>query len=220
MAGFVPDSKSQSWNTPAWILEAARQAFGVPQIDLDPCSNETSIVGARVSFCLPENDGLQNFWDYDTIFVNPPFGTSRMHAASRSFVDAKQWKALAKEERMEYRVSNVGTWLTRCMLASHDYGSQVIALVPATPETQGWRVAVWKLGSGICFPGKRIAFLDPATGKPAKQVIPKPMALIYWSGSQGDAGFLRFKKAFRKHGAVVPVGHTLERAERYFDLAA
>jgi DNA N-6-adenine-methyltransferase Dam len=225
MAGFVPDSKSQSWNTPAWILAAARDAFGVSQIALDPCSNASSIVGAAREYRLPKNDGLVDSWDEPTIWVNPPFGTTRMHRDRSHFCDAKAWRFLSKKERAEYRVTNVGHWLYRCDSAgsragaSQATGSQVIALVPATPETLGWRVSVWKHASGICFPYRRLKFLGP-DGKEAKQVIPKPMALIYWSGSASDAGFLRFEKAFARIGAVIPVGQTLERAKRYFDLAA
>jgi predicted RNA methylase len=79
MAGFIPDSLSQDWCTPTWILDAVRAAFGVSQIDLDPCSNDTSLVNARVEYKVPQNDGLQDPWDFQTIFVNPPFGTSKMH---------------------------------------------------------------------------------------------------------------------------------------------
>ena len=42
-------------------------------IDLDPCSNEHSMVDADTKYILPTN-GLTESWNYKRIFVNPPYG--------------------------------------------------------------------------------------------------------------------------------------------------
>lgn len=209
MSGFVPDVQSQDWCTPTWILDAVRAAFGVLQIDLDPCSNDTSLVGARVEYKVPANNGLEDSWDFPTVFVNPPFGTSRMHRERRDFVGPAQWKGMSKEQRAEYDVTSIADWLRRCMWSSQEYGSQVIALVPVTPETKGWLQGVWPHASGICFFDRRLKFIDFHTKKESPQVIPKPMAIVYWAGDTGLEGYNRFESVFRNHGNVIPVGPVL-----------
>jgi len=211
MAGYTPDVVSQDWCTPEWILVAVREAFGVQQIDLDPCSNDTSLVNARVEYGVPTNNGLEDSWDFPSAFVNPPYGTSRMHREHREFVGPKQWKEMSRAERKKYVVTSIAHWLSRCAAAANDHGSQVIALVPVTPETKGWLKSVWPQANGICFFDKRVKFIDFLTKEECPQVIPKPLAIIYWAGAAGDAGYERFEAAFSKLGQVIPIGRTLER---------
>jgi hypothetical protein len=217
MAGFIPDSLSQDWCTPDWIIDAVRAAFNTLQIDLDPCSNTTSLVKARVEYMLPKNDGLKDSWEYPTIFVNPPYGTSRMHRETKEFfVEPKRakgepsaWSKMTAAQKAEYEVTDIADWLRKCSWAAMQHGSQVIALVPVTPETEGWKQAVWPHADGVCFFEKRLKFIDFHTKKESPQVIPKPMAIIYWSGAAGYEGFERFESVFRNHGIVLPSGGTL-----------
>lgn len=46
-------------------------------INLDPCSNEYSVVNAETEYRLPEHDGLKESWNYPNIFVNPPYGIDK-----------------------------------------------------------------------------------------------------------------------------------------------
>ncbi len=92
------------WNTPSDILDAVRETFG-GSIVLDPCSNDTSIVGARVEYRLPDNDGLKDRWNVDgpgtTAFFNPPFGRCFLRDDRLEVLSAKEWTAgrkLWKEE--------------------------------------------------------------------------------------------------------------------------
>lgn len=211
MAGFIPDSASQSWLTPPWLLDSVREAFGVPQIGLDPCSNTKSLVRAAREFRLPETDGLREAWDEKTIFVNPPYGTTRMHRESLAILPNAAWKGLSEAERKLYVVSDVGSWLRKCALAARLHGSRVAALVPCTPETRGWRESVWPRANAICFFGSRLRFIDFESGKAAKQVIPKPMVMIFWN-NYGHTD--RFERVFEKHGAVVPCGEALASLRR------
>jgi len=67
----LTSSDSTSHNTPPVVLRMLR-AFG--RIALDPCSNATSIVRARVEW-TKEDDGLPRSWVAPgLVFVNPPFG--------------------------------------------------------------------------------------------------------------------------------------------------
>lgn len=130
------------------------------RIGLDPCSNAESIVNARVEYRLPEHDGLVLPWTARTIFVNPPFG------------------------------HGIGRWMKRCLAASRVTGAEVIALLPATPDTKAWRECV-ESAACVCFVYGRITFLG------APSAAPCPSAIVYWG--QNWVGFAR---AFRPLGGI------------------
>ena len=75
-AGRKVNTLSQSWCTPPKYVNAIKK-FWNGTIDLDPCSNEYSIVKAITEFKLPEIDGLKEEWNFKTIYVNPPYGADR-----------------------------------------------------------------------------------------------------------------------------------------------
>lgn len=60
------------WNTPDSVLNPVRGFFG-GEVDLDPCSNATSLVRAETEYRLPDRDGLKEPW-FGGVFVNPPYG--------------------------------------------------------------------------------------------------------------------------------------------------
>jgi len=69
-AGRNVNTGSVHWNTPPKYVQPVKKVLGV--IELDPCSNIGSIVKATTE--LYEN-GLDIDWNqYNTIFVNPPYG--------------------------------------------------------------------------------------------------------------------------------------------------
>lgn len=69
----IPAAKSVHRCTPAPVLDLVYQVLGRP-VGIDPCSNERSIVEARRTIMPPEN-GLDAPWhEYQTGYVNPPFG--------------------------------------------------------------------------------------------------------------------------------------------------
>ena len=112
-AGRRVNTQSQNWGTPAKYVNAVK-AFWDGKIDLDPCSNEYSIVHAATEYRLPEQDGLKESWNYPTIYVNPPYGADRQ------------------------RGTTIKDWLARCARAHIDYKSEVIALVPVATNTSHW----------------------------------------------------------------------------------
>lgn len=70
----IPCSAYDGWNTPKRLV-AAIEAF--KPVALDPCSNEHSIVNARVKLTR-EQDGLGQDWrlhvkQHELVYVNPPF---------------------------------------------------------------------------------------------------------------------------------------------------
>jgi hypothetical protein len=69
--GVILPAQRTDWNTPKWIVDNVLATFRAP-IDLDPCSNPTSIVPATRRVELPE-DGLAVPWE-GNVYVNPPYG--------------------------------------------------------------------------------------------------------------------------------------------------
>lgn len=56
-AGRKINGLSQEWGTPQKYVDAVRRFFD-GTIELDPCSNEYSIVNAQTEYRLPQQDGL------------------------------------------------------------------------------------------------------------------------------------------------------------------
>ncbi len=160
------------WGTPHKYVEAVKDVFG-GTIHLDPCSNEWSVVKARVEWSLPENDGLHKKWDFPTIYVNPPYGA-------------------------DYdRGTRISDWLKMCASAFRDYGAEVIALVPVAANTLHWKESVWACATSVCFLyDTRVRFLE--NGKDGGKGSPMANATVYW-GTHPE----HFAKSFSRYGAVV-----------------
>ena len=124
-AGRTVNTQSQHWGTPPKYVRAVKTFFG-REIDLDPCSNEFSIVNANTEWRLPK-DGLEQNWNYPTIYVNPPYGNDKE------------------------RGTTIKHWLAKCAAANEDFGSEVLALVPVATNTGHWKRSVWGKARAVCF---------------------------------------------------------------------
>lgn len=164
-AGRRVNTKSQDWGTPPKYVDAIRD-FWDGEIDLDPCSNEHSIVHANTEFKLPEHDGLAENWEeYDTIFVNPPYGRDKEHGTS------------------------IADWLKKCANAG---AAEVIALVPVATNTSHWKKYVFGKAMAVCFLyDTRLKFLE--NGVESKKGAPMACALVYW-GLLEDEFIKKFSK--------------------------
>lgn len=145
-------SERDTWNTPREVLDIVRR---VGPIGLDPCSNLTSVVGARVAFDLEEGlDGLALPWadvvrTGEVVFVNPPYGRE------------------------------IGQWTRRCR-EQGEAGAQVVALVPARVDTRWWHADCAPPKSrAVCFMAGRVRFVGGAS------CAPFPTALVYWGSRPG-----------------------------------
>lgn len=171
-AGRKINTLSQDWGTPENYVVAVKEFFG-GEIDLDPCSNQYSIVGARVEYTLPKHDGLKDSWNFKRIFVNPPYGLDRKHG------------------------TGIRNWLYRCAQAHKTFGSEVLALVPVATNTGHWKKYVFGKAKAVCFLyDTRLKFL--VNGQNGGKGAPMSCAMIYW-GEDYD----RFLRVFRKFGAVL-----------------
>lgn len=203
MAGHINDSSNLDWNTPAQILDPTRLVL--LNIDLDPCSNSTSKVGAAVNYSLPEHDGLEDTWLVNkggtTVYVNPPYGRCYIHKTSRDILLPKQLKARLEAiadagaralEKKQWRGVSVIDWVKKANTSSQA-GAEVIMLIPAAVDTKHWQAVIFPEATAICYVRGRIKFDGNVKG-------PAPMACacIYW-GPQGE----RFCHVFKDIGFCI-----------------
>lgn len=180
-AGRNVVSTNQNWCTPRVYVEAARDALG-GRIALDPCSNPMSLVGAEVAYELPRQDGLTSSWDFESIFVNPPYGSDKE------------------------RGTTIKHWLARCLDANREYGAQVIALVPVATNTSHWKEFVWGQATAICFLyDTRLKFI--VDGDERGKGAPMSCCMVYWGQD-----FARFDEVFSQFGAVVDLRQLIGRS--------
>lgn len=198
MAGHIVSGGNLNWNTPRWITEALPAVFGGPP-DLDPCSNEASVVGATVGYTLPESDGLIDPWAIrgpgTTVFLNPPFGRTYMTEDRSSAIGQKGFEVLSEEEQELYTTRSVlADWIKKAVVEHLEHGVEVVSILPAATDTAHWQKLIFPSASRILFIKGRVRFLGP-DGKPAKAAAPMATALLYW-GTNPQA----FEKAFVGRG--------------------
>jgi len=170
---------NKEWGTPEKYVEAIRDFFR-GEIDLDPCSNEWSIVGARVEYRLPKNDGLKDSWNFKRIYVNPPYGLDRKNG------------------------TGIKNWLYRCAYAHKNYGSEILALVPVATNTGHWKKYVFGKARSICFLyDTRLKFL--VKGENGGTGAPMSCAMIYWGENHQ-----RFAAVFKRFSAVLSLEELME----------
>lgn len=175
-AGRTVNSQSQSWGTPLKYVKAIKRFFG-GSVALDPCSNEHSIVHADTEFMLPENDGLRENWNYQTIYMNPPYGSDRE------------------------RGTTIKNWLAKCALTHQKYGSEILALVPVATNTGHWKQSVFGRARAICFLyDTRLKFLE--NGLDIGKGAPMSCAMIYWGQD-----YNKFYDIFIDFGAVIDLSN-------------
>jgi hypothetical protein len=173
-AGRTVNSLSQDWGTPQKYVDAVKEFFR-DEIDLDPCSNEYSIVGAKHEYRLPKHDGLRESWNFKKIYVNPPYGTDRD------------------------RGTRIKHWLFLCADAHKRFGSEVLSLIPVATNTGHWKNYVWGRATAVAFLyDTRLKFRvdDKDGGKGA----PMSCSMVYWGKD-----YSRFLEVFIQYGAVVDV---------------
>jgi len=181
--GRTVNSISQDWCTPPKYVKAVKNFFG-GTVELDPCSNINSIVEAEVEYMLPRNNGLEESWNYQTIYVNPPYGVDRA------------------------RKSSIKNWIERCAKSYLKYKSEVLALIPVAVNTKHWKEHIFGVADSICFlSDTRLKFINGTKNKGA----PMACAMVYW-GKHGSKFYKIFSKygavvditSLKKKGWVSP----------------
>jgi hypothetical protein len=170
-AGRTSIGKSRDWGTPKKYVGLVKDVLG--EIQLDPCSNHLSIVGAINEWRLPDVDGLLGDWDFTSIFVNPPYGSDPA------------------------RGTRIIHWLEKCCQANKEFDSEVMALIPVAPNTLHWKKYVWPSATAICFLyDTRLKFL--VDGEEGGKGAPMACSMVYW-GRNTD----KFSSVFASAGKVI-----------------
>ena len=151
-AGRNHISKNKSWNTPPKYIDLINKFFNI--IELDPCSNENSMVNAKINYTLPI-DGLKESWNYKTIFINPPYGKSPETKTS------------------------IYDWINKGLDASVKYKSELLYLIPVATNTRHFKDLIFKKACGICFlEDTRLKFWHE--GKEDKKGAPMACCIVYF----------------------------------------
>lgn len=180
---FTSSSRHDNWCTTRWLIDRILRFW--PGIDVDPCSNECSLVPAAVCYdgSSLERDGLIQSWR-----GNVPPGRDARCFANPPYSVVKPWYEKAAREALGR------DWL-RC---------EVLLLVNVTTSTEAWNrfrprmpvtcfddeIELCQRGSvelprasSVAFFNKRINFLDagvPIKGNEYEQMM------LYWGRRVDD----------------------------------
>ncbi len=173
------------WCTPEPVLECVRECG---PIELDPCSNASSIVGAERSFTLPERNGLRDPWTTKSgsVYVNHPFSAEMVEC----------WDG-------EKRRTNEA-WARRAAHQAPHCPGGIFVLTPANPCSRWW-TWYWNYASLICFWDGRLQFLG------AEHTADFEVALV-WFGP--DALVEEVASVLASRGRTVPAWHTQYSGKR------
>lgn len=154
-AGRESISRNKSWNTPPKYVELIEKFLG--KIELDPCSNEHSILKSEVSYKLPI-DGLKQSWNFKTIFINPPYG------------------------RDVERKTSIYDWILKGVEANKENNSEILYLIPVATNTKHFKDLIFKYASGICFlADTRLKFWNE--GIEDKKGAPMACCIVYFGNN-------------------------------------
>jgi hypothetical protein len=138
------EAETDTWNTPPDLLARVYATLGDP-VDLDPCSNATSIVHAKRKWTR-EDDGYERSWKgHRTAFVNPPYGDDKAGHIG------------------------LGKWLLKCSAEHRLHGVNLLALIPARTGRGAVQAVCYPPQAGVCFLKGRLVFgLKGKFGHPAQ----------------------------------------------------
>lgn len=156
------------YNTPPKYVDVINSFFN-NSIDLDPCSNNHSLIKAKNKYILPIN-GLKKTWNYEKIFVNPPYGRDSINKTS-----IKDWLLKGKE-------------------AYYAFHSEVLYLIPVATNTKHFKDIIFNYAKGICFLNDtRLKFFYD--GKELEKGAPMACCFVYFGFD-----YNRFQFYFSKYG--------------------
>lgn len=171
-AGRHNISENKDWCTPHKYVNAVKKVFG-GKIDLDPCSSVYSVVQAETEFLLPDDDGLSKEWNYQTIYVNPPYGSDTV------------------------RGTTIRHWLQKISEAHKNYASEIIALIPVATNTSHWKKYVFPMAAAISFLyDTRLKFI--IGGNKDTKGAPMACCCVYYG-----CNAFRFLEVFSEFGATI-----------------
>jgi hypothetical protein len=193
-------NQSNNFNTPIELIEPITKFFG--EIDLDPCSNEFSIVNAIRNIKLPM-DGLNEYWGINKkVFINPPFAPYYINEG-KVITPAEHKELLDKEHWRRYTIKD---WVNRIIIERNASNNSSVCLVPSRGTGNSlWQDIIFPNFDSICFLKDRVYYWEEGHPVYDKKGNPQPAefdcALVLFSNS----GLLeeRFKEIFDDFGFIL-----------------
>lgn len=97
-------SVSVDWATPQWLFDALNERFA---FTFDPCATAENAKCRR--FFTLEDNGLEQAWLYERVFMNPPYGR------------------------------DIVQWVNKARFSAVNGGSLVVGLLPARTDARWWQ---------------------------------------------------------------------------------
>jgi hypothetical protein len=204
VAGHIATAGSIHHGTPEHFIERARKLNnGI--IDLDPCSNATSIVHATTEFVLPAHNGLKDSWHIcpgrTFGWINPPFGRYYMHITGNHALSKKEYDTLVEAtpaEASNYEPHTLSEWVAKAngeFWAFKDSPSwtESVMILPASVDTGIWHDIIFTQAVAWIALKGRVKYLGTT------QSAPNASALVYWGKDPQE-----FANIFGDLGRVFP----------------
>ncbi len=117
------------WQTPKYFYELLNKKF---RFTLDPCTDKNNWLGTK-KYYTKEDNGLEQDWKGEKVFVNPPFSQVK---------DKKNSKG----------------WVWKCYEEGIKENTLVVLILPSRTDTQYWHDYIMKANE-IWFCKGRVNFL-------------------------------------------------------------
>lgn len=212
----MPNAKHSSETnehfSPPDIVEAAREALKV--IELDPASSEkaNTIVKAKNIISLPRN-GLLERW-YGRVFINPPGGlvddqgrpVIRKANGKEGCTVTGECGLPPEHTHSGVTSSSVAWWrkLARSWFEGDVEAAVFLAFsIEFVQTSQDEDQLVSPLDCAACYPRDRIRFLREKDGELVVGASPTHASCLFYLPARWDLKGEHFKRAFSKIGKVV-----------------
>lgn len=129
-------SVNEVWATPQHLFDDLNAEFN---FTLDPCALPDNAKCAK--YYTPEDDGLAQDWEGETVFCNPPYG--------RKIYD----------------------WVAKCYSESHKPNTKVVLLIPARTDTRYFHDFIYHKAAEVRFLRGRLKFGGAKNSAPFPSMI-------------------------------------------------
>lgn len=186
VANHRHSSKSSTWQTPGWLVEASRAVLR--SIDLDPasCASANKRIKATQYFSKRDN-GLRRPWSIHKgmlltrVFLNPPGG---WHNGVWGDSELRYWWGKTLEEKDQGYFGHM-IWVSFSIEALQ------VSQVDYSHSLNDFPT---------CMIARRVSFLSPLTGKPVGGNT-HSSSITYIPGRLNETK--RFNKVFKAYGKIV-----------------
>lgn len=156
-------AKQQDWQTPIEIFRWIEEELGF-KFTLDPCTSEDNPLRTPKFYTI-KDDGLKQNWKGETVYINPPYG------------ELRRWVRKAHHEAQDRDTTVVGLLPLRTPSYMRKYIFNNMSL---HLHTLRYGRQLYNGQIGFYFMPGRVHFIDPNTGKPAKNSPYFDSIVVVW----------------------------------------